>query len=242
MTKIPTVSVIIPAYNEERYLNKTLESVRTAVQTYDKSDSVEIIVVNNNSSDNTEQIARGMGVTVVFESENKIAKARNRGAACANGKYLIFLDADTLLDKNLICRVDELLSNGKVIGGGAFVEYDKFWDLRLTAKFISYLCILFKKSWGAFLFCEKEIFCKIGGFDESLYGLEELAFSNALRKESRKLNKKFVIISDCKVITSTRRLESRWEIVKTRIPMVWGLKRKLRDKKYCDKIWYNVER
>lgn len=239
MTK-PRISIIIPAYNEEKYLGKTLESVKSAIQAY--GDSVEVIVVDNNSSDNTAKIAIAYDAAVVFEKENQIAKAKNKGALSATGKYLIFLDADTLIDKNLIRKADELLSSGKVIGGGAFVDFDKYWDYRLIAKTVNYLLLLIKKSWGAFLFCEKETFHKIGGFDESLYGLEEIALANALKKEGKKLNKQFVIISKYKVVTSARRLKSRWKIIKTRIPMIWGVKRKIRDKDLCRRVWYDGKR
>jgi len=153
MTK-PIVSIIIPAYNEEKFIGKTLESVKNAIQKYGNPDAVEVIVVNNNSSDRTEEIAKGYSTKVVFEKENHIAKARNSGVSCATGKYLIFLDADTLIHKNLICRAEDLLSTGKIVGGGAFVECDKYWDDKLIYKLLNYLCRLIKKCYGAFLFCD----------------------------------------------------------------------------------------
>ena len=89
----PRISLIIPAYNEEKYIGKTMESIKCAIQAYGNTDDVEVIVVNNNSSDDTEKIAQEHGATIIFEPENHIVKARNRGAYCATGKYLIFVDA-----------------------------------------------------------------------------------------------------------------------------------------------------
>jgi glycosyltransferase involved in cell wall biosynthesis len=236
------ISIIIPAYNEEKYIEKTLRSINEAIEFYRNENEVEVIVVNNDSNDKTEDIAKENGARVVFETKRQIARARNTGAKYAVGKYLVFIDADTIIDNNILKRIDELLSSGKVIGGGAFIYFDHYWDVKLIARVTNYLCLIFKIPWGAFLFCKKESFEKIGGFDETLYGLEELYFSRALIKKGKRSNKKFKIISDMKVITSARRLKSLWHIIKTRVPLLWNLKRKIKDKRYCDPIWYDVER
>lgn len=90
------ISVIIPAYNEERYVDKTLEYIERAKKVYKKTgNKAEVIVINNNSSDETENIANEYGAKIVFVKENHIARAKNRGASYAEGKYLIFVDADT---------------------------------------------------------------------------------------------------------------------------------------------------
>ena len=61
------ISIIIPAYNEEKYLAATLSSVHEAIETYDDKHSVEIIVTDNGSTDQTREIAEKHGATVVFE-------------------------------------------------------------------------------------------------------------------------------------------------------------------------------
>ena len=78
----PTLSIIIPAWNEEKYIARTIESLRQAGKVYEqqRGGTVEIIVVDNNSSDRTGAIAREHGALVVHEPVNNIGKARNSGA------------------------------------------------------------------------------------------------------------------------------------------------------------------
>lgn len=88
----PEVSVVIPAYNEEKTLLKTLSSL-AATST---NRSVEIIVVDNNSVDKTGEIATKAGATYVYESEQGYMQARNAGLKAAKGKYILNADADSI--------------------------------------------------------------------------------------------------------------------------------------------------
>ncbi|GEO10790.1 glycosyltransferase family 2 protein [Segetibacter aerophilus] len=92
------VSIIIPAFNEEKNILKTLHSL--AVNTTAKS--VEIIVVNNNSSDNTEELVRPTSVKCILEKKQGITAARNAGLQVAAGKYILNADADTIYPYNWI--------------------------------------------------------------------------------------------------------------------------------------------
>jgi glycosyltransferase involved in cell wall biosynthesis len=86
----PLVSVVIPAYNAERYLGEAIESV--LAQTYEP---VETIVVDDGSADRTAEIARSYDdVTVIAQENGGPAAARNRGFAACNGELVAFLDAD----------------------------------------------------------------------------------------------------------------------------------------------------
>jgi glycosyltransferase involved in cell wall biosynthesis len=94
----PEISIVIPAYNEESNIVKTLLSLCS-----NKTDkAVEIIVVNNNSADNTENLVKACGVTCILETMQGITKARNTGLAHAKGKYILNADADTLYPENWI--------------------------------------------------------------------------------------------------------------------------------------------
>ncbi|WP_443939076.1 glycosyltransferase family 2 protein [Pedobacter sp. MW01-1-1] len=88
----PDVSIVIPAYNEEANILKTLYSLSDA-QT---SLSVEVIVVNNNSTDKTEEFITRAGVICVNETKQGITNARNAGLATAKGTYILNADADTI--------------------------------------------------------------------------------------------------------------------------------------------------
>lgn len=94
----PEVSVVIPAYNEEKNIVQTLYSLCNNVSTK----SVEIIVVNNNSKDNTEALVSATGVRCVREIKQGITAARNGGLAAAKGKYILNADADSIYPKDWI--------------------------------------------------------------------------------------------------------------------------------------------
>ena len=121
--KTPLYSIVIPAYNEEVLLSKTLASVREAMKAI--SDEGELIVVDNDSDDRTPEIAIEFGARVVLEKEHKIARVRNAGGDEAKGDYLIFLDADTLLTDALLSKALINLKAGSIVGGGVLLEFDK---------------------------------------------------------------------------------------------------------------------
>src|SRR6476660_10650267 len=90
------ISFIVPAYNEEHELSNTLSAIREAAsgatQTY------EIIVVDDASTDATPEIASGAGAKVISISRRQIAASRNAGGRAAQGEYLFFVDADTRIN------------------------------------------------------------------------------------------------------------------------------------------------
>src|SRR5579862_7742673 len=91
------ISVLIPAYNEERLIGRVIDSVRESFAALSLA-SYEIIVCDNNSTDQTGAVAAAKGAIVVGEPHNQIARARNAAARNSRGKWLIFLDGDTFLN------------------------------------------------------------------------------------------------------------------------------------------------
>src|ERR1035441_10072378 len=86
------ISIIVPAFNEERLLGESLAQIKSAAHAFAQHGwDFELIVCDNNSTDRTAEIARAAGATVVFEPVNQIARARNSGAAAATGDWLVFL-------------------------------------------------------------------------------------------------------------------------------------------------------
>src|SRR3989442_12568617 len=91
-------SVIIPAYNEEQYLPRLLESIEIARANYSGGpDQVEVIVADNDSTDATAEVAALYGARVVTVAKRRIAAARNGGARIAQGEILCFIVADSTL-------------------------------------------------------------------------------------------------------------------------------------------------
>lgn len=233
-------SIIIPAYNEEKLLPETLNSVCDILKRLFGKFSGEIIVVDNNSTDKTAQIAEKFGASVIFESKNCIARARNKGAECAKGRFLIFLDADTIVSLDLVERALFSLSGGEVCGGGAFVGFEG--EEGFFAKILSWLwnnliIRIYPIAAGSFLFCRRDTWFECGGFDERYYASEEIHFSRALRKWGRKHSMFFRIIP-LHVKTSSRkfRVYSKVQIFFKIFPLII-FPFLLRRKSSCS-IWY----
>ena len=113
----PEVSVVIPAYNEEEnILNAVLSISRNTTLR-----SVEIIVVNNNSSDNTEKVALSAGITCINETKKGVKAARTAGLMAARGKYVMNADADTIYPPHWIDTMIPPLDDDKVA-----ISYGKF--------------------------------------------------------------------------------------------------------------------
>ena len=108
------ISLVIPAFNEERLLGATLERINAARVVFGAAawDS-ELIVCDNNSTDRTAEIARDGGALVVHEPVNQIDRARNRGAAAATGDWLLFIDADSLPSPELFTDLVAAIRGGR---------------------------------------------------------------------------------------------------------------------------------
>ena len=203
----PLVSVIIPALNEEKYIEKTLKSVKN--QTYPR---IEIIVVDNGSEDATGKIAKKYADKVVVEKRRGVARARNAGAAHARGEILLFLDADTELERRFVEKMVYAFRDGRTVCATGFVTSEKrivFKFLYSLSSFIVYLLSVFKPVFpGMVLACRKRAFEEVGGFDENLVTCEDIELAERIGK-----------IGKCRFVwafakSSPRRLE-RHGIVRT---------------------------
>lgn len=237
------ISLIIPAYNEAAYIEGTILSAKAAAVEY--GGPVELIVVDNNCSDDTAEIARSLGASVVFEPVNQIARARNAGAAAASGDYLVFVDADTRLQGDILAKVARNLATGRVVGGGAWVEPDSSGLSRFLFKYpVNYVLSLKNVSVGPFLYCEREAFVKVGGFDQELYAAEEFMLAERMKAEGRRSNRKWKIIrhdGGHRIVTSSRRFGrfGGLEMALSNIHLLWKGKQKLRQKDQCS-FWYQA--
>ncbi len=114
------VSVIVPAYNEEKYLGKCLEALKNQTLTPD-----EIIVVDNNSTDRTSEIAKEARVRVITEKSQGLTYARNSGFNHAIGDVLLRTDSDTQVPKDWVERMSKHFEDpevGRVTGGAVFYK------------------------------------------------------------------------------------------------------------------------
>lgn len=207
-TACPDYSVIIPAFNEAEELPETLRAIRAAMAT--QAFAGEIIVVDNNSSDDTADIAREHGADkVVFEAMNQIARARNAGAAVSDTRHLIFVDADTRISSSLLAESLHMLESGGFVGGGSVIHFEG--EISAVGRFgiglWERMSKLTNTAAGSYLFCRADAFKAVGGFDERLYASEEIRLSRLLKKSGRKKGLAFKIISGSPAQTSARKLQ-----------------------------------
>lgn len=199
-------SIIIPAYNEENWLADTLSGLETAMSQLHWTG--ELIVVDNNSTDSTADVAKRFAATLVFEKINQISRARNAGAAVASGRYLIFIDADTHISAELLSMALSRLDSGSCIGGGTTVEFDIPLNLASAAGLAvwNWISVSLGLAAGCFVFCRREAFEAVGGFSEKVYASEEIWLSRKLKKLGRIQKRSFCIIDTNPAISSGRKL------------------------------------
>jgi glycosyltransferase involved in cell wall biosynthesis len=202
------ISIVVPAFNEERLLGASLAQIKSAAQVFLQKDwEFELIVCDNNSTDRTAEIARAAGATVVFEPINQIARARNSGAAAATGGWLVFVDADSHPSMELFAEVAEQILSGKSLAGGATIRLEeKHFAAGLVTRLWNCASRFFKLLAGSFIFCEAAAFRKIGGFSHELFAAEELELSKRLKKLARETGKQIVILHRHPLVTSARKL------------------------------------
>ncbi len=206
------LSIVIPAHNEAGYIEATLSAAKDGLEQLGLD--YEIIVVNDASTDATESLARAMGAKVVHVELRNIGAVRNAGARVARGKWLVFVDADTIVPKNTWqATVARLESNA--IGGGATVRLSdsdnvawyKYWMFPVMS-------IIWQRigQWaaGCFMFCQRQAFDKMGGFPEEYFAAEEFFFSRHLKRQGR-----FELLKQ-PVFTSARKLHdfSTWQLLR----------------------------
>ena len=220
---VPEYSIVVPAFNEELYLPQTLDTLHSAVATVTAPG--EIIVVDNNSTDRTSEVARRWGATVAFEAINQISRARNTGARRARGRYLIFVDADTRISPELLHLALDRLEGRACAGGGATVAPDRLLKpfYRLAIDVWNRFSIKFKIAAGCFIFCLREGFEAVGGFSQKVYVGEEVWFSIDIGRWARSRNLSFSIIDQFPAVTSTRKLSwfSNYQTLALLVPMIF---------------------
>lgn len=200
-------SIIIPAYNEVDYLPDTMKLIQQAMA--ESTLHGEIIVCNNNSSDNTAELAQQLGARVVFEPVNQISRARNAGARAARGKYLVFVDADTHISAKLLISALHKMHTGTCCGGGAVVRFDQALKPQQEKALAvwTWISTRLKLGAGCFLYCTKADFDTVGGFSEAVYASEEIWFSRHIKRLKSNRGRPFCVITDHPVTSSGRKLE-----------------------------------
>lgn len=239
------ISIIIPAFNEEKLLPATLRAVQSAAEAFvQKGWDWELCVCDNNSTDNTRAIAEAAGARTVFEPINQISRARNTGASIATGDWLIFVDADSRPTSALFNDVIHEIESGRTIGGGVTVKMD------IHAPLLSVLVHVWNttsrlRRWaaGSFVYCSSQAFRDLGGFSTRLYATEEIEFSQRLKKMASQHSQRVVILHRHPMETSARKLKlySKSEYARFFLRFMLRPFRTLESREEC-RVWYDGRR
>lgn len=170
----PTYSIIIPTYNEERFIGRTLESLRSQEGL---AGATELIVVDNGSTDGTLDICRRYTDRILSHPELRVGAMRNRGAAAARGEILAFIDADCVADPRWLASAAEVIAEQPCVTGDSYdIPPEPHW---------------IERAWFAQehrgrratqlipagnLVLPRKIFQQLGGFNESLISGEDAEF------------------------------------------------------------------
>jgi len=204
------ISILVPTYNEEKNIGKTLESISAI----DKKDwDVEILVIDGGSKDKTKEVALSYGVKVLVFEHRGIGYAREMGLESAKGEIVAFTDADTTLPHDwLIRHVGALKKPGVVFSFGSFRVKDGSFPYY---HFINYLQPII--IWVCHNIFSKPVACGqnmafwkvkamgVGGFDKNIRVMEDTDLAIRIRMIG-----KVVYQGDLIVISSGRRSKEGW--------------------------------
>lgn len=205
-----TISVVIPAYNEEKYITYTLASIHKLTRKPD-----EIIVIDGGSTDRTKEIAQQHGARVILITHRGIGFARQKGLEAASGDIIAFTDADTIVPTDWLTKIEETLShNGVVAVYGPYVV-DRGWTpYVIFSNYVQPYIWLFLQLIGlpiapgqntAFI---RQKGLDVGGYPVNFKAAEDIEMIRRLRGVGR-----VVYRFDNRVLSSARRGDEGWALI-----------------------------
>lgn len=204
---LPSISVVVPAYNERHYLRRCLDSL--LVLDY-PNERLEIIVVNNHSTDGTRAIAECYtpAVRVIDEERQGVVFARIRGVTAARGEIIAFTDADSQVPQDWLVRMLPAFQDASVVGVGGGIRFDSAPFLNAFHNLYNRIHLnLYRLMFGANMAFRTDAYFACGGFSERICFGEDAYLSHQLKKVG-----KLVMLEDNYVFTSSRR-QSSWNQV-----------------------------
>jgi glycosyltransferase involved in cell wall biosynthesis len=241
----PLLSLVIPAHNEAAYLPRLLGTVDVARRAYrGNPGDIEVIVSDDISTDDTADVARRAGAKVVTSNARCIAGARNAGARAAQGTLIAFIDADNQMHPDTFNEIVRQLSRPDVIVGASGVRPER-WSLGIAFTFacLMALAVPLKIDTGV-VYCRREDFDAVGGYNEGLRFAEDIALHVALWKLGRRTKRHHVRTPAIKAIYSTRKFDQfgDWHYVPIMFKAPWYLLNRRAGDKLAARYWYDSGR
>lgn len=235
-------SFVVPAYNEAKYLPRLLDTVARARESFRGSPSdIEVIVADNASTDATRDIARERGCRVVVVEKRVIAAVRNGGASVADGEILCFADADLRIHPSTFNRIDWLMRNEKIVAGATGVRPER-WSTGFAATWAVMIPLVVATGMDTgVVFCRRNDFQAIGGYDESLLFAEDVDFLLRMRRLGKKTGRRISRMSGAKAIASLRKFDEHGEwhyfrLMSRVAASMLGRRRHARE--FAERYWY----
>lgn len=173
------LSIIVPAFNEERALPATLTAINGARERLarERGLSSQLVVIDNSSSDATALIAEQHRALVIEQTEHNLARVRNEGARASNADVLIWIDANTVVPDDVLCRIADAVADPDCVGGA--VDVLQLPVKRLVRLYLAgwrILGLALGMSQGATQFARRFAFEALGGYDERHFMGEDVEF------------------------------------------------------------------
>ena len=236
-------TLVIPAHNEEALLPRLLDTVDVARARYSFGPgAIEVVVADNASTDRTAEIAAARGCRVAPVAKRAIAAARNGGAAFARSPILAFVDADTQIHPETFNGIERALADNRIVGGATGVTMER-WSLPLVATYLAIIPLVFLTGMDAgVVFCRRNDFTEIGGYNERLLVAEDVAFLWALKKLGRSRRQRLTRLRSMKAVASTRKFDRHgdWHYFRDFARMAFGRVRNPNaTDEFIQRYWYN---
>jgi glycosyltransferase involved in cell wall biosynthesis len=235
-----SISIIIPAHNEEPYLGGCLDAAAAAARAVGVD--VETVVVLNRCTDGSERIARERGAKPVPDDSRCIAAVRNRGVAASSGEVIVTCDADSRIHPQMLPAVLRELRRG-AIGGGVDIRYDRrSFGIRATEMMFRLGVGITGVSCGSF-WTTRRAFDAVGGFDERLLLAEDVDFGLRLRKHGKARGLRYVTLWDTPLSTSARKFDQYGDWLFFLMPILDGRRvwRSMKgyDRTFADELFHD---
>lgn len=247
----PSLSVVIPAYNEEAYLPRLLDTIDEARRRFGGAEeSIEVIVADNRSTDATARIAADRGCIVVSVERRAIGAVRNGGARNARGDILAFVDADTQVHPDTFTEIADALNDPAVVGGATGIRFERTSaGIKLTFAMLVLAGSLVRIAIGerpttnvdtGVTFCRRRDFEELGGYsEERLFG-EDAQFLIDLKRFGRQRRQHLTSVMKAKAVFSTRKFDKYgdWHYFPLSARMIFSALRRGGVTTWARRYWY----
>ena len=236
----PILAVAIPAYNEEKYIGRCLESIAASARL--AAQPVEIVVALNRCTDRTQAIAEALGARCVVDNTKCIASVRNAAVRATSAPAVATLDADSWMSAHTVSTTIKYVYDAGYIGGGTVIWPERM-SVGIMFSLLSVAPHVIKRgvSAGMFWFM-RESFQAVGGFDESLVSVEDIDFGLRLKAHGQACGKQYGTIWRHGITTSCRKFDKFGDWYLFRNPRLVKEIFEGTNRRAADHFYYDVER